>query len=95
MATIDLKRQVRCELAGKTRNIEITIGPVTRDSDSGAWTCECNVPLVMTQARKAYGEDALQALVLALEMCREGIRGFDDGETQRVWWHTKGDNGGF
>ena len=93
MEVIKVTRSVWCATGEKRERVEIVVGPVELDPATKAWVCWCHIPIVLIQPRKVYGEDALQAIVLAFEMCRGSIQHFCD-RGGSVWWLEEGDMGG-
>jgi hypothetical protein len=91
--TMLLERMLHCEVDGVNRSVTMALGPVEHDVAANAWICRCHVPVAMTQPRKAYGEDQVQAFLNGVEMCRGSIRAFCDA-THELWWLERGNSGG-
>ncbi|MEZ5943027.1 MAG: hypothetical protein R3C18_16670 [Planctomycetaceae bacterium] len=84
------------------RELHITQGDTERvgvlriscDNDTAAGFCRCmfSIPVIQEQMRPSYGDDMLQALVLALRSIRSQIEGAEERGIV-IWWAEPGDRG--
>ena len=89
----EIRRKLKTEIGNLVQEAELVIGGLEQENSAGPWGCHCIITGMMPEKKVIYGEDQIQAVVLALSFCAETLKSFDrDGK--KVWWLESGDRGG-
>lgn len=90
---IEIRRKLKMEIGNRLQEAELVIGGLEQKNSDGPWGCHCLITGMMPKKKIIYGEDQIQAVLLALSFCAETLKGFNrDGKN--VWWLELGDQGG-
>ena len=88
-----IRRKLMVKIDSRVHESEMVIGGLAQKDSGGPWGCHCIITGIMPKKRIIYGEDQIQAVLLAFSFCAETLIGFNH-DRKRVWWLESGDKGG-
>jgi hypothetical protein len=88
-----MSRDLELVERGVHRMITMRFGLPHFDTEAGCWKCVLDCESLDLKKRAICGEDAIQALLLALVLAKEMCRSKSDSEN-KIYWLSEGDECG-
>lgn len=89
-----ISRTLTIARQGVTRNVKVSIGGI-EEIEHEMYACHYALPGILPKNGRIYGSDPIQAVELCLRTVGQVISASVANGSVEIWWHEKGDNGGF
>ena len=89
-----LVRELKMISGGIETSLIVSVGGIEQLAER-KFVCHFSLPRIGFEEDRVTGCDPLHALELCLRTISRLIRATNEDGLAEIWWHTKGDNGGF